>query len=155
MGFLSKLKNTIGQLAGTTANVQMQVSNMQAHRGDSIAVMIAVNATGQLTANGVFLELVGMETLEYEYEVTDSSSSTSKRRGTKCNETYRQRDTLLAGGLVLNQGETRQFQGTIQIPHNALLSYNGVEARHEWKIRGIVEVSMGADPDCEIQIFVS
>ncbi|MEA2573172.1 MAG: hypothetical protein QOH93_470 [Chloroflexia bacterium] len=151
MGFFNKLKNLVSK----AAEVQMQVSEMQVRRGDSVKVVVTVNAVGQLDAKGVFLEITGFETVKYQYEEKiQGSTMTRTASGTKSNQTYSRRDPLLASRLTMNQGETRQFEGTVEIPPTAQPSYSGIDANHEWKIRALVDVSMGGDPDCETSISV-
>lgn len=151
MGFFNKLKNLVSK----SAEVQMQVSEMQVRRGDSVKVLVTVNAVGQLDAKGVFLEITGYETVKYQYEAKiDGSTTTRTESGTKGNQTYSRRDPLVGERLTMNQGESRQFEGTVQIPPTAQPTYNGIDARHEWKIRALVDVPMGGDPDTETSIIV-
>jgi hypothetical protein len=77
MGFFDKIKNTFSQLTGGTGNVQLQLSSGQVRRGESINVTLTVNATGQLSYRGVYVELVGTEHVKYQVQVSTPLTTTS------------------------------------------------------------------------------
>jgi len=56
----------------------------------------------------------------------------------------------LAPAFVLAAGETRTFEGTLQVPGGSPPSFTGPSVRYEWKIRGRLE-AFGNDPDSGFQ----
>jgi hypothetical protein len=167
VGFFDKIKSAVGQLTGSNGKVTMQLSSQQVKRGDTINVTLQVNATGDLQAKGVHVELVGTEYVKYLYpeSVADTGASatpgttagtdtTRTVEGSQYNQTFRQQTPFSMAPLNMQEGQSQQFTGTIQVPANAQPTYLGVDARHTWKVRAFVDVSMGADPDTEIEILV-
>jgi hypothetical protein len=161
MGFFGKVKDAFGQLTGSTANVQMQLSTMQLKRGDSFNVSVTVNATGPFKAKGVNLEITGTEHIKFQVEVPDSIQptgsqirSTHTEQQTKDNQTYQHRETLAVGEFQMNAGESKQYSGTLQVPEGVLPTYRGVDAQHTWTVRAFVDVPMGADPSAETELTV-
>lgn len=171
MGFFSKIKQGFSQLVGGTGNMQIQLDTQQAARGGTVNVSLTLNATGPLKGNSVNLELTGVETVKYRVPATNltdsgsptsganrislTTSSTDTVEETKDNQTYSNRQILDGTSFNMNQGETRNYSGAVQIPPTALPTYKGVDAVHVWKIRAYVDVPMGADIEAVAEVTVA
>ena len=168
MGFFNKVKQSLSQLVGSTANMQISLDKQQVQRGDSVTVTAVLTATGQLKGNSVNIEVTATETVKYQVPVinttpssttgttspTTTSTTTETIEETKDNQTYTSRRTVDATPFVMNQGETRTYTGVMVIPTGQQPTYKGVDAVHVWKIRAYVDVSMGADIAAEAEVLV-
>jgi hypothetical protein len=145
MGFLKRF-------SGSAGTMQIQVDKQQVRRGDSVEATLTLTATGDLSGKGVHLELVGLE--EVRVRRRAGSTSAVDMNSNADERTYEQRVTLDPNEIRLASGETRQFRGAVQVPQGGQPSYRGVNATHTWKLRGLVDVSMGQDVDSEVQLEV-
>src|SRR5689334_20055677 len=94
MGFFDRIKSTVSQMTGNSANVQLQLGSFNVQRGQAINFTAYLNATGPLKAKSVNTELRAVEIVEFDVPVRTSAneeitSSTRTERQTKENETYR------------------------------------------------------------------
>src|SRR5947207_12212107 len=154
VGFFSKIKQGISQMVGGNGNMQITLDKQQVEMGGSVTVTAVLNATGQLKGNSVNLEVTATETIKYQVPVVDttsttqgsaasagspamqaqgSSNSTEMEDETKDNQTYSNRQIIDGTAFVMNQGETRNYTGTVQIPQGVQPTYKGVDAVHVWK----------------------
>lgn len=158
MGFLNKIKNTFNQMTGSTGNIQLRVNKAQFARGESIEVAFTLYATGALKGKSVNIELVATERITFQVPVQSmsgtNSSMTRNEERTQEHQTYRHVELLDGAGIQLNEGENREYTGTLQVPTGTQATYQGVNAQHTWKVRAFVDVSMGADIDAETEITV-
>jgi Arrestin (or S-antigen), N-terminal domain len=161
MGFFGKVKDALGQLTGSSGNVQMQLSTTQLKRGDSVNASVTVNATGPFKAKGVYLQITGTEHIKFDVEMPDNIQpggsqirSTHTEHQTKDNQTYQNQQALAVGEFQMNAGESKQYSGTVQVPEGVLPTYRGVDAQHTWIVRAFVDVPMGGDPSAETEITV-
>jgi hypothetical protein len=164
MGFFSKVKQGFSQLVGGTGHMQVSLDKMQVEKGGSVTVTAVLSATGQLKGNSVNLEVTGTETVKYQVPVVSTSSGTAgtstttstteTTQETKDNQTFTNKQVIDGTPFVMNQGETRNYTGVVQIPLGVQPTYRGVDAVHVWKIRAYVDVSMGADIDGEVEVTV-
>ncbi len=178
MGFFSKIKQGFSQMVGGTGSMQITLDKQHVERGGSVTVTALLSATGQLKGNSVNLEVAATETIKYQVPVVSTtqatpsgsaasagspamqaasttSTSTEMTDETKDNQTYSNRQIVDGTPFVMNQGETRNYTGTVQIPQGVQTTYKGVDAVHVWKVRAYVDVPMGADIGAEAEITVS
>ena len=52
----------------------------------------------------------------------------------------------ISGEFVLGANESKEFEGTVNMPQNVQPTFQGKYTFHEWEIRGRVEAK-GNDPD--------
>ena len=164
MGFWNKLKQGFTQLTGGGGNMQLVVQNPQVKRGENLNVQITLNATAQLSGKNVQLEVGGLETVKFQVPVQSTTAPAANAQGasiatemhdqTKTNQTYHNSVVVDAGPVNMQQGETKQYNASIQIPETAQPSYTGTDAKHEWRVRAYLDVSMGADIDEDSEITV-
>ena len=164
MGFWNKVKQGFTQLTGGGGNMQLQVQNPQVKRGENINVMITLNCTSQLSGKSVNLEVAGQETIKYQVPVPATTSPTATAQGasittqmqeqTKMNQTYHNSVVVDAGPVNMQQGETKTYNASIPIPLTVQPSYVGTDAKHEWRVRAYLDISMGADIDEDVEITV-
>jgi hypothetical protein len=158
MGFFNKIKNTFNQMTGSTGNLQLRIDKAQYARGEAIEVAFTVYATGALKGKSVNIELVATERIKFQVPVQNTSGSdsswTRNEERTQEHQTYRHVEMLEVAGIQLNEGESREFTGTLQVPMGMQPTYQGVNAQHTWKVRAFVDVPMGGDIDAETGITV-
>ncbi|HYP40686.1 MAG TPA: hypothetical protein VEX13_10040 [Chloroflexia bacterium] len=159
MGFFNKIKNTFNQMTGSTGNIQLRINKAQYARGESIDVAFTLYATGALKGKSVNIELVATERIKFQVPVQNTSSSsnsswTRTEERTQEHQTYRHVEMLDAAGIQLNEGESREYTGTLRVPEVTQATYQGVNAQHTWQVRAFVDVPMGGDIDAETDIAV-
>ena len=158
MGFFNKIKNTLNQMTGSTGNIQLRINKAQFARGETIEVAFTVYATGALKGKSVNIELVANERIKFQVPVQSmsgtNSSMTRNEERTQVHQTYRHVEMLDAAGIQLNEGESREYTGTLQVPEITQATYQGVNAQHTWQVRAFIDVPMGADIDAETDITV-
>ena len=164
MGFWNKLKQGFTQLTGGGGNMQLQVLNPQVKRGENLNVAITLNCTSQLSGKSVNLEVAGQETIKFQVPVPATTSPAATAQGasitpqtqeqTKSSQTYHNSVVVDAGPVNMQQGETKQYNASIPIPATVQPSYAGTDARHEWRVRAYLDISLGADIDEDAEITV-
>ena len=148
MGLLDKLKSMKNAITGGGATVRLEVGS--AVRGTPFPVRVmATVGDADLKIDNVYVNIDGLETTEMDVEVEakDEKQTIRKNIEKKLKEasTYHQ-EVVLAGAQTLNAKHEYVWEGTIQLPASALVTYKGVNARHEWRILGALSVT-GNDPD--------
>lgn len=139
MGFFDKIKGAVNSMTGGAATVTIEYPQGVVMPGDQVAVKVTATSTGgEVKSKGIFVDLKGEE----QVTIIDPNSKqkVSQSKGTL--ETAFQ----IAPAFVLGAKETKVFEGSIQIPINALPSFSGSLAQHTYFIRGRVE-AFGNDPD--------
>jgi hypothetical protein len=164
MGFFNKLKQGFSQLTGGNGNLQMQLDKQQVERGGSVNISLTLNATGELKAKSVGVEITGTETVKMQVPVaavttsgTSSGTFPSEQQTeeqTQDSQTYTNQQILDGAAFQMNVGESKQYTGVVQIPQGVQPTYKGVNAIHIWKIRAYADVPMGADISAESEIIV-
>ncbi|MGA7730178.1 MAG: hypothetical protein WCD37_02780 [Chloroflexia bacterium] len=164
MGFWNKLKQGFTQLTGGGGNMQLQVVNPQVKRGENLNVVITLNCTSQLSGKSVNVEVAGQESIKFQVPVPATTSPAATAQGasitqqmqeqTKSTQTYHNSVVVDAGPVNMQQGETKQYNASIPIPETVQPSYVGTAARHEWRVRAYLDISMGADIDEDAEITV-
>ena len=177
MGFWNKLKQGFTQLTGGGGNMQLQVLNPQVKRGENLNVVITLNSTSQLSGKSVNLEVAALETIKYQVPVQSSTPApvsttptatlgttpapapaptvtTTMQDETRTNQTYHNSVVVDAAAVNMQEGETRQYNASIQIPDTAQPTYVGTAATHQWRVRAYLDVPMGSDIDEDAEIIV-
>lgn len=148
MGLMDKLKAMKNAITGGGATVRLEAGS--AVRGTPLDVrVIAVVGDAALNIENVYVNVEGIETTEMEVEIEtkDEKQTIGKSIEKKMKEvsTYHQ-EVVLAGAQTLNAGQEYRWEGTIRLPASALVTYKGVNAKHEWRLIGALGVT-GNDPD--------
>lgn len=149
MGILDKLKAAAAAVTGGAAEVAIEYQPQVALPGDAIRVKVtAVSAGAEVKSGGVFVDLRAEEQIRVPrsavaMQTKDSVLSMGDIRTEKI--TFEQ-SYQIAPPLVLAPNETKQFEGTVQMPSALEPSYRGPHAEHKWQIRGRLD-AFGNDPD--------
>jgi len=148
MGLMDKLKSMKNAITGGGATVRLEVGSAVREAPFPVRVMATI-ADADLKIEKVYVNVEGIETTEMEVEVEtkDEKQAIKKNLEKKINEasTYHQ-EIVLAGAQTLAAKQEYAWEGTIQLPASALVTYNGVNARHEWRLIAALSVT-GNDPD--------
>ena len=148
MGLMDKLKSMKNAITGGGATVRLEAGS--AVRGTPFPVRVmATVGDADLKIEKVYVNVEGIETTEMEVEVEakDDKQTIRKSIEKKLKEvsTYHQ-EVVLAEAQTLSAKRDYTWEGTIQLPASALVTYKGVNARHEWRLIGALSVT-GNDPD--------
>ncbi|UCG70268.1 MAG: sporulation protein [Thermoplasmata archaeon] len=151
MGILGKMKDAV---TGGAAKVSIEYPSEPLNPGDSLHVKVTVMSSGgEFKSKGIYVDLVGQEKGSVvggsKCDKCGQYDSTTRVNVNK--KTFNQ-SYPLGGAMTLQKGETKVFEGDIQIPPNAQPSYQG-SISHKWSIRGRIE-AFGNDPDSGFQTIV-
>jgi cell envelope opacity-associated protein A len=172
MGFWDKIKQGISQMTGNAGTMQLQLDRTELRRGESLTATFTLTSTSPFEARNVGIEITAAETVKYKVDVpnttttpppagntaptvapTTTTTITTEER-TNTAETYRNQQVVENTPFKLNQGESRNYTATVQVPPTAQPTYAGPAATHIWKVRAYADVPMGGDPTAEIEIHV-
>lgn len=148
MGLWDKVKGAVNAVTGGAAKVYIEVLG-QPVRGEEVNVRVTVSSTGsEIRSQGIFVDLTAKEEIYIPNYKTAGEYSEGLHTST-FDQAFQ-----IAAPLTLMPNETRTFEGTIAVPSNAPPTYQGPYCKHNWRIRGRVEM-FGNDPDSGyIDIFV-
>lgn len=142
MGFLDKIKGAVNAVTGNAAKVELEFMPPVAYPGDRVKVTIKATSTGnEVKSGGVFVDLHGMEEIKIK-----RGAAMGVENDLSVQKTTLEQALQIAPAFVLGKGETKVFEGTIEIPTAAQPSYAGAFSAHSWQIRGRLE-AFGNDPD--------
>jgi len=149
MGLMDKLKSVARSITGGGAKVLLEATNPTKGAPFTVQVQAKV-ADADLKIDNVYVKVKGLETVTVEVpkpkpqgSTTTISSGTEKVSREAA--TY-DKEIVIAGPQTLNAQQDYTWQGTVEIPANVLNTYNGVNAKHEWKLLAGLSAP-GNDPD--------
>jgi len=132
MGFFSDLKNKV---TGGGATVRLQVSGVRRGAASPVQVQAQAKANGKVSA--VYILVRATETASWKGE-NNSTVSNSK-------VSYENK-IQIGGAFELKEGQTYDFQGQIELPHNVNPTLNGSLINHTWEVQAGLDMP-GNDPD--------
>lgn len=139
MGFFSNLKNAV---TGGAATVTVQAA--PARRGQASGVHIQVVAKSNAQASGVYLLVRATEQAELrDTDYADGERRSETVRGSKVSFETR---IPIAGAQQLQEGQTYDFEGSIELPSNTNPTFRGSMIHHTWEIQAGLDMT-GNDPD--------
>jgi len=145
MGFFDKLKNYV-----TGGGAKVTVEAVEPSRGGPFQVKIhaAVGET-EVPIQEVYLKVVSLETVvikdvEIARQVEDKMETV--RQDIEKTTTAHDQKIEVEGPQVLQANQEYDWETTVTLPENALPSFYGITAKHEWKILAGLSTS-GNDPD--------
>ncbi len=142
MGFLDKIKGAMNAVTGNAAKVELEFMPAVAYPGDKVKVTIKATSTGnEVKSKGVFVDLQGREEIKIK-----RNAVMGVENDVAVTKTTLEQALQIAPAFVLGKGETKVFEGMIEIPTAAQPSYAGAFTAHQWEIRGRLE-AFGNDPD--------
>ncbi|HMA33901.1 MAG TPA: hypothetical protein VKY74_05410 [Chloroflexia bacterium] len=159
MGFLDRVKASFSQAMGGTAALTLEVTPQTVHPGDCVDYRVLLVTTGPLKAAAITVGLYGRERVRVWTSgppgaagpgAEESSAGTPSPAAllsgpARETVTFQQVETLAPGELVLPAGQTREFQGQIQVPAEIQPTYRGIDALHSWRIRATIVIPLGVD----------
>jgi hypothetical protein len=165
MGLFGAIKGMVQSVTGGAARVSIECEPV-AFPGEELRVRVTVTSTGgELKSQGVFVDLLGNEQVKVPAAAlsqsqgpqshtmgspTPAPGSQSPAKDFEVSHVSCSQSCQIAPPLVLGAGESRQFEGTVRLPHGIQPSYAGRHSQHSWHIRGRLE-AWGNDPDSGYQ----
>jgi sporulation-control protein spo0M len=141
MGFLDKMKSVGTAMTGGAAKVSLEYPQKTLMPGESIQVRVTVVSMGkEVKSGGVFVDIHAVEHGQVK-------CATCQKMVNVNNETVKH-SIPIAPAFILQPGESKTFESTIQIP-SGQPSYHGTVS-NTWKIRGRLD-AFGNDPDSGFQ----
>ncbi|MFP4498029.1 MAG: hypothetical protein ACLFQV_07440 [Vulcanimicrobiota bacterium] len=157
MGFFDAIKDGAKKLSnrvtGNYGQIILNTSVSELLPGTPLPYNIEVKATGELKAKKVYLKLKGIETCQVTVEYQDSNLAKRIRNHSEKNTT-REIVQQIEGALEMQEGKTRVFEGALEIPKQIQPSYDGVRAKHTWKLEAVLEVDWGKDLKSSTELFI-
>ena len=132
MGFFSDLKNKV---TGGGATVRLQVQGVR--RGTAVPVQVQAQAKANCKVNAVYLLVRGTETASWKGENNTTVSNSKVSYETKIQ---------IAGACELKEGQTYDWNGQLELPHNVNASLRGSLINHTWEVQAGLDMA-GNDPD--------
>ncbi len=148
MGIFDKLKAAAAAVTGGAAQVTIEYEPRLAFPGDAIRVKVIVTAAGaEVKSGGVFVDLRAEEQIRVPRSAVAMQTKDSLRSmGDIRTERSTFEQAFQIAPVVLAANETKQVEGTVQVPSAVEPSYRGPHAEHRWEIRGRLD-AFGNDPD--------
>ena len=145
MGFFNKLKNFV-----TGGGAKVTVEAIEPALGGPFQVRIhAAVEDAEVAIKQVYLKVASLETVVIKdveiARIIDEKMETVREDIEKTTTVHDQKIEV-AGEQVLNANEEYDWETTVTLPGNALPSFVGMTAKHEWKILAGLDTS-GNDPD--------
>ena len=150
MSFFSKIKNFV---TGGGAKVSLDVVG-KAERGSALLVRVTADVgdadldIDHAKVKIIASEKVSIPNVEVANKVaneTDEDDPTDKKTVRHSERTF-DRDKNLTTATTLNANETYTWEAEIDIPSDALPTFRGRNAKHEWSVMAFLAVR-GNDPD--------
>ena len=138
MGFFKDLKNKV---TGGGATVRVTVPSAQRGRATPVQVQATAKANGKVSA--VYVLIRATETSQFK---TDDGNKVS---GSKVSYETR---VSIAGASEIQEGQTYNYEGVIELPTNSNPSLRGSIIDHIWEIQAGLDMP-GNDPDSGWQTF--
>lgn len=142
MGFLDKLKGAVQGMTGNAAKVTVEFSPPFAFPGDTVTARVTATSNGRdVESKGIFIDLRG-----YEEVKLPKGSHANQTDHIDVTKTTVENIQQIAPAFVLAANETKQVEGTFQLPGSLPPSYQGSHATHKTHLRARLEAT-GNDPD--------
>lgn len=145
MGFFDKLKKFV-----TGGGAKVSVEAVEPARGGPFPVRIhAAVADQDLAIGGVYLKIASLETVvvkDVEIARQVGEKLETVREDIEKTTTVHDQKIAVAGPTTLKANEEYDWETPVTLPGDALPTYLGITARHEWKILAGLDVP-GNDPD--------
>lgn len=146
MGFFDVLKDGAKKLSdrvtGGYGEIVFNIGKTEVRPGDGLPVRVDLKARGELKAEKIVIRLRGREKCTMEISYRDSNAILRKKRDTQTNYTG-VTEFDLCGSFEMNEGETDDVKGMIQIPQNCQPTYYGVLSEHRWIVEAEVIIPWG------------
>jgi hypothetical protein len=157
MGFMDTLKSVARSITGGGAKVHLEATNPTKGAAFTVQVQATV-ADADLKIDKVYVKVRGVETVTVEVpkpqpqpqgsaqpKVATTTTTPATEKVSRETATY-DKEIAIAGPQTLTAKQDYTWQGTVEIPANVLNTYNGVNAKHEWKLLAGLSAP-GNDPD--------
>ena len=152
MGLLDGLKKFGNMLTGGGAKVTLEIINPTL-TGEFLGKIKAVISDADLKIAKVYLKVAGVEKViikNVSFPNSSGSTSTSLTSATKKDLeesafTY-QNEIKVTDAITLTAKQEYNWDVKIQLPANALPTFQGINAKHEWQFLAGLD-SSGNDPD--------
>lgn len=159
MSFWSSLQSAIEVVSGNTVKVQLEGERSRVAPGERVTVRIICTAGAHtVKARALELHVVAREKCVLPAPPVPSATGAGGPIGAlgaaelavlalppKSDVVTYQSKVVVAPSLEFVPGQRRVFEGTFVVPPEALPTYRGKRASHEWTIEARLDV-FGADP---------
>lgn len=165
MGFLDRVKASFSQTVGGKTALQLDVTPAAVAPGETVEWRLVLVTSGPLKADRIMVGLDGRERVRVWMAGPPAGSPAGPAARLADSEppaggwaretvTFRQAEPVGDGEVSLSAGQTREYQGRLQVPATVQPTYRGVDAQHTWRVRAVVEIPLGVDLVEEREILV-
>ncbi|HDL64749.1 MAG TPA: hypothetical protein ENH12_05095 [Proteobacteria bacterium] len=145
MGFFSKMKNFV-----TGGGAEVTIEPIEPALGGPFQVKIhAAIEDADVEIKEVYLKVASMETViikDVEIARMIDEKMETVREDIENTTTVHDQKIEVTGPQTLKANEEYDWETTVTLPDNALPSFIGITAKHEWKLMAGLDTS-GNDPD--------
>lgn len=156
MGFWDKVKSVTNMVTGNSAKVYLEFVEPSLEEPFKVLIHAQVK-DADISINNVYLRIRGVEhVIAPDVDMVREADGSVERYHENVEhseETY-ETEMIVAGAEELEGNETYTWEAEVQLPPNALPTYLGRNAKHEWFFYAGLDMR-GNDPDsnwvaCEI-----
>ncbi|HEX7483339.1 MAG TPA: hypothetical protein VF350_07720 [Candidatus Bathyarchaeia archaeon] len=153
MGFLKKFTS---KLTAPEATVQLRLSNYSVSLGENLQGTLYMNSKEDFEGTEVRCEIVCIERAKVIREVYDAALKRSIPRTVDESAVIYCAKPAFCGQMHFANGENKSIMINFNIPEGARPTYEGVDRKVTWTIKGVLAVDGRPDrttETCEIQVI--
>jgi hypothetical protein len=154
MSFFKKFTN---KFTAPEANVQLKLDEFSVALGENLNGLLVVSSKEDFDATEVRCDVQCVEQAKVIKQVYDPELRRNVPREVQDSAVLFAAKPVLSGPTHLGSGETRDFPLSINIPPSRRATYQGIDRRVTWSIKGVVAVDGRPDAtsrNAEIQVTV-
>jgi hypothetical protein len=137
MSFLKKLSN---KFTAPNANITLKLDQYGIQAGDNLTGTLTLNAKENIAATEVRCEVTCTEQARVTKQIYDSALKRNVSREVTETATLFTAKPVLSGPTNVTAGETREFPVKINIPMAARHTYQSINNRVTWTIKGVIAI---------------
>ncbi|MBM3463676.1 MAG: hypothetical protein FJX76_16380 [Armatimonadetes bacterium] len=154
MGIMDNLKSIANYFTGGGAEISMEVPRA-ARAGEPLPVVVhATIGDVSVRASRIFVAVRAVETIDAHYTHGILENRPGSKSPVHVTTTMYSHDFPVLGAIELPAGSTHTWYVDVVLPPDAVPTYLGKHARHEWMVSAVIDVA-GTDPQSQwTPIFV-
>lgn len=158
MGFFDNLKKIKNYITGSGAELHIAIDNSTLSTEGVVRVKILCQVKDHdILVDKLYVKLKAEEIVRYrDHGSSHHSGGHVRKTGGSMKTAYattHQEEIIVDQNFRLDQGGEYEWNAEFLIPADIPGTYNGINARHEWKILAGLS-KKGVDPDSGWQVFI-
>jgi hypothetical protein len=150
MSFFKKFTN---KFTAPEANVQLKLGSYSVALGENLSGALTVSSKEDFESTEVRCEIQCVEQAKVIKQVYDTTLKRSVPQEVQDSAVLFAAKPVLSGPTHVNNGETRDFPVSINIPGGGRATYQGIDRRVTWTIKGVVAVDGRPDTTSSLAVI--